>query len=521
MKLSHLLASQTGVNIEQGVDREITSITDDSRAVTPGSLFIARAGTNADGAKYVADAIARGAVAVLAARGSTGLPLGEATLLVADDLGAVTPSIVHAFHGYPARAMRVVGVTGTNGKTTIAFLVQHLLKVASCRCGLLGTVITDDGLDRLPASLTTPGTCELAAVLGRMVRNDCLAVAMEVSSHALHQHRTEGVDFSVAIFTNLTGDHLDYHGTMAKYADAKALLFAGLAPEATAVVNADDPAHIRMIRDTKARVLRCSMSNPKADCVACVRRTSVTSMDLELKGPWGAIDITLPFVGAHNAMNALEAAATGWALGVDREGLRAGLTHAPAPPGRLEPVSTADSPFAVLVDYAHTDDALSNVLSALRKVVGSGRVITVFGCGGDRDRTKRPRMMAVAASQSDHVIVTSDNPRTEDPLAIVAEILAGAPRGCAAQVESQVDRALAIARAVSLAHRGDIVLIAGKGHEDYQIVGKERRSFDDRVEARKALDERAAHETQTRISLGASAARNDRTSSTERTGVCQ
>ena len=511
MKLSHLLASFSGVTVVRGTDPVIASVTDDSRCVTTGSLFVARGGSRADGATFIRDAIAKGAVAVLVARGQEGLVADpHVAVAVSADPGAIAVRLAHAFHGNPANTMRIVGVTGTNGKTTTAFLLQHLLTVASVRCGLLGTVVTDDGKSRTPSLLTTPGGCELAGLLARMAKHDCSALAMEVSSHALQQGRVDGVNFEVAIFTNLTLDHLDYHGTMDAYAQSKARLFAQLAPEATAVVNGNDPACARMIRECRGKVLMCSLEDRPEGCVAHIRRTCVTSMDLELRGPWGSFDVSLPCVGRHNAMNALQAAAAAWALGIDREGLRAGLSNAPAPPGRLEGVTPADSPYAVLVDYAHTDDALRNVLGALRGAVGQGRIITVFGCGGDRDRTKRPRMMEVASRLSDHVIVTSDNPRTEDPAAIVAEVLGGIPDGCAATIESEVDRAKAIRRAVALARRGDIVLIAGKGHEDYQIIGTEKRPFDDRVEARAAVAERAEQEFSTRISLHGAEARVER-----------
>jgi UDP-N-acetylmuramoyl-L-alanyl-D-glutamate--2,6-diaminopimelate ligase len=469
MKLSQLLASLTGVSTVRGSDAEILSITDDSRRALPGSLFIARKGASADGAAFIDDAMARGAVAAVEAS------------------AAEAAAIAHAFHGHPAHLLRMVGVTGTNGKTTTAFLIQHILRESGIRAGLLGTVLTDDGERREPAALTTPGACELAGVLARMVSNGCQAVAMEVSSHALDQGRVAGIGFEVAVFTNLTGDHLDYHGSMDAYAGAKASLFESLSSGGCAVVNIDDPSAGRMLAKCRARVLRCSANGADAECRVCVLRTSIGSMKVELSGPWGAFAVTLGFVGAHNAMNTLQAAAAAWSLGVSVGEMQRALGCASAPPGRLEPVTAPDAPFSVLVDYAHTDDALLNVLSAVRAVVGSGRIITLFGCGGDRDRSKRPRMMRIAAERSEIVIVTSDNPRTEDPNAILSEILAGAPEACSARIEAEVDRALAIRRAVSLARPGDIVLIAGKGHEDYQIIGRQKRSFDDRIHAREAL----------------------------------
>jgi UDP-N-acetylmuramoyl-L-alanyl-D-glutamate--2,6-diaminopimelate ligase len=489
MRLSHLIAKVDGVTVLGDSDPDIGCVTDDSRKVARGSLFVARSGTRGDGRAFIADAIGRGAVAVLcdASIPLTELRGGGVAMLQCSNAANSGVDLAHAFAGFPASAMRMIGITGTNGKTTVAFLVQHLLIHAATTCGLIGTVVIDDGAARTPAELTTPGGIELARMLGRMAHNGCEAVAMEVSSHALHQRRVQGIDFAVAVFTNLTGDHLDYHGSMDAYADAKAQLFDRLRPGACAVVNSDDPAHARMLRSCTARAVRCSVNDASADCHAAVIRVALGGMRLRLHGPWGSFEADFPCVGRHNAMNALQAVAAAWSLGVSAESLESGLSTASAPPGRLQPVTALHDPFAVLVDYAHTDDALSNVLSALRPVVGSGRIVLVFGCGGDRDRTKRPRMAATAVRGADIVFVTSDNPRTEDPIKIIDEILAGVPDDRLECVRVQPDRAAAIAAAVAAAQAGDIVLIAGKGHEDYQIVGTEKRHFDDCEHARAAL----------------------------------
>lgn len=492
MKLSQLVAHAEGVSSVRESDPAISSVTDDSRQVLPGSLFVARRGSTGDGSQFIADAVARGAVAIGIEDGvpTSQWPGRELAIITMSNPRRQAVQLAHALHGHPAKSMRIVGVTGTNGKTTIAFLIQHILSSSEVKCGLLGTVLTDDGNSRVPSELTTPGGCELARTLSRMVANGCQAVAMEVSSQALHQGRVDGIDFSVAVFTNLTGDHLDYHKSMDCYADAKAMLFASLANGAVAIVNCDDPAYTRMLEGCAGRHLKCSGKDRSADCFVEVARVSLGSMSLTLTGPWGVIEVSMGVVGAHNAMNALEAAAAAWSLGVPREAIAQGLASATAPPGRLEPVTPRDAPFAVLVDYAHTDDALMNVLRSVREVVKGGRVIAVFGCGGDRDRTKRPRMGGTAVALADHVIVTSDNPRTEDAESIIDEIFRGIPDTRAGSVERVVDRAEAIARAVAIAQTGDLVLIAGKGHEDYQIIGKEKRHFDDREIARLALESR-------------------------------
>ena len=499
MKLDVLLSRLAPVPAK-AADLDVLAITDDSRTVTPGTLFVARAGARSDGRAFVADAVARGACAVLfvgedpceAIEGAGCV----ARIRAADgtDLARLAGALAARLEGSPSDWMRVVGITGTNGKTTMAFLVQQFVRAAGQRCGVIGTVVVDDGVAAEPASLTTPGGIELARSMGRMVRNGCTACAMEVSSHALDQGRADSVGFKVAVFSNLTGDHLDYHKTMEAYASAKSRLFAMLAADGTAIVNADDPWHATMVGGCRARVLRCSVREEGssgaagADCTATVHASRLGWQDTTFDGPWGSVRVRLPIVGRHNAMNAMQAAAAAWAIGVPAEAIRAALATCSAPPGRLEPVTTPADPFAVLVDYAHTDDALLNVLTALRPLVGpGGRLVTVFGCGGDRDRTKRPRMMGVACANSDRVIVTSDNPRTEDPEAIIDEVMSGRPASGGASVARQPDRARAIEQAVGEARPGDIVLIAGKGHEDYQIIGTEKRPFDDRKAAAAAL----------------------------------
>ena len=497
MKLSTLLAGFPITRCDAN-DPDVWSLAEDSRRVKQGALFLARAGTKTDGRAFIHDAITRGATAVLAPLGSArpeGMPASIAWC-EADDPAGAGALVAERFHGNPSRTLELVGVTGTNGKTTIAYLVQQLLTFAGMRCGLVGTVEIDDGRERVPSQLTTPPALELSELFARMVDNGCRAAAMEVSSHSLDQKRVAALAFRTAIFTNLTGDHLDYHKTMEQYAAAKARLFAMLDAGGTAVLNCDDPWYQSMLPSragSAASVLRTSLVDPAAECHGTVHRMGLESMDVTYRGPWGIMEVRLPLVGRHNAMNALQAAAAAWSRGIDGERIARALAACHAPPGRLQPVAVGGAGFSVLVDYAHSDDALTNVLRALRPTVpAGGRLRVIFGCGGDRDRTKRPRMARAACDGADDVIVTSDNPRTEDPDAIIAEILTGVPAEAHARVAVEADRARAIALAVSSAREGDIILIAGKGHEDYQIIGTEKRSFDDRREAEAALRQRVA-----------------------------
>ncbi len=472
----------------------VVSVADDSRQVVPGGLFVARRGRARDGAAFLADALDKGAGAVLVAAGVEVPPDGaggRALVLETDDPDAVLPVLAERFHGEPSRKLALIGVTGTKGKTTTAWLVRHLLSVGGLKCGLFGTVEIDDGRERRPASLTTPPAIELSATLARMVEHGCRAAVMEVSSHSLDQGRVAGLRFVVGAFTNLTGDHLDYHGTMDAYAAAKSRLFTMLDAQAVAVVNADDPRAQEMIARSPARVLRCGLQTPGGEAGATIFSMDASETHVAFHGPWGAVDVRLPLIGRHNVANALLAAAIAHVAGADAEAIALGLSSAAAPPGRLQPVSRADEPLTVLVDYAHTDDALDKVLTAVRPIVPEGaKLWVVFGCGGDRDRTKRPRMARVACALADRVVVTSDNPRTEPPDSIVREILTGVPADAGDRVEPIVDRREAIHHAVLRAEDGDVIVIAGKGHEDYQIIGAVKHPFDDRLVARAALNER-------------------------------
>ena len=464
----------------------ITDVVEDSRQAGPGSLFVARPGLMQDGRQFIADAVAAGAAAILTDRIDSA-PSGV-TVLIADDVPLAAALLADRFHRQPSRSLKLIGVTGTNGKTTTAHLIHHLLNSANHLCGLIGTVRIDDGATIEDAALTTPPAIALSGMLRRMVDHQRIACVMEVSSHALKQQRTAAQEFNIAVFTNISGDHLDYHQTMDDYVACKARLFVALPREGSAVINLDDPAASAMIRATSASILTCSLSNPQAACRADIRRESITAVDVSFIGPWGEMPLRLPLCGRHNVMNALQAAAVTHLLGLSRDAIHDALMSAAAPPGRLQPVTTPDHPFAVYVDYAHTDDALDNVLRALRPLVpAAGKLRVVFGCGGDRDRTKRPRMAAVAAGLADEIIITSDNPRTEDPAAIVEEVHRGIPADKRSCTTCIVDRRQAIAAAIESAGENDVILIAGKGHETYQIIGTERYDFDDRTVAAEAL----------------------------------
>jgi UDP-N-acetylmuramoyl-L-alanyl-D-glutamate--2,6-diaminopimelate ligase len=467
----------------------IAGVTEDSRRVEPGWLFVARQGTKRDGGAFIAQAIERGAAAVLAS-GPTGVP----TALDCQDPAAMGATLAERVHGSPSSHLGLMGVTGTNGKTTVAWLVRQLMNASGRRCGLIGTIEIDEGTGGHPADLTTPAAEDISGSLARMLGNGCKAAAMEVSSHALDQHRAAGLVFRAAVFTNLSGDHLDYHGSMDAYGDAKAKLFERLGRDALAIVNADDPASERMLRDCKAPMLRCSMRG-RGDATVRVVAEGLESR-ITMAGPWGEVGAQLSLVGDHNAMNALQAVAAAHHLGLARDAIQAALPTLAAPPGRLEPVTVSgvEGP-RVLVDYAHTDDALEKALMAVAGRKGEGKLWVVFGCGGDRDRTKRPRMGAVAGRLADRVVVTSDNPRTEEPRSIVDQVLAGVPADV--WTASDPDREAAIRLAIAQADANDVVVIAGKGHEDYQIVadgagGTRKRDFDDRIIARVALETRVS-----------------------------
>ena len=530
MKLSELFAGVDARVPAQAGQVEVRALSVDSRKVPQGALFAALPGASLDGAAFTQQAIASGASAILAGRALETAPV---PCVVSANPRRAFSLAAARFHGQPSRSLQLVGVTGTNGKTTTAYLIEQLCAARGVPAGLIGTVEArwPGGQER--ATHTTPESHELQAMLARMVTAGVKVAAIEVSSHALTQERVAGCTFAGAAFTNLTRDHLDYHGTMDGYFNAKARLFRELLPaSAPAVLNFDDARcaglaqELRRARDPRA--LGFTTRGAPAAALSAEGLTSTLSglrFTLRLGPPFEpkTLEIESPLIGAHNAENLLAALGLLLGLGVPAEALGQVTKFAAGAPGRLERVpepdssnvssldrSHASSPSSaggriVLVDYAHSDDALARALDAIRTAAGpSPRLACVFGCGGDRDKGKRPLMGAVAAGRADLTIATSDNPRTEDPLQILAEVEAGlaasgkprldpesAARGAAGYCVVP-DRRAAIALAIRQARRGDAVLIAGKGHEDYQIVGAEKRPFDDREEARRALREQGA-----------------------------
>jgi UDP-N-acetylmuramyl-tripeptide synthetase len=468
----------------------VTDVTHDSRQVRAGSLFVAIQGAQFDAHRFVAQARAAGAVGVVSAR-ERPADFDGAWVQVADARAALALAAAEV-HGHPARELALVGITGTNGKTTTAHLVAAMAESAGCKVALLGTVGHRIGGEHVAAQHTTPEASDVQRFLRRAADAGCTVAVMECSSQALDLHRCDALEFAVAVFTNLTRDHLDYHLTMSDYFDAKRRLFdgrTGSRPHAV-VVNNDDDYGAELASDclqAGLRVFRYGIREG-VEVKASELDVRLGGMSFKLQTEAGDRLLRSPLVGAFHVYNILAAVACGFALGYDLATMARAVETCAGAPGRFERVAH-DEDFAVVVDYAHTDDALRNVLRTAR-AVARARVITVFGCGGDRDRTKRAPMGEAAASLSDVIILTSDNPRTEDPEQILADVEVGL---CATgkPYERYVDRRAAIHRAVREARPGDVVIIAGKGHEDYQIIGTETVHFDDREVAREALAARA------------------------------
>ncbi|HUU42523.1 MAG TPA: UDP-N-acetylmuramoyl-L-alanyl-D-glutamate--2,6-diaminopimelate ligase [Planctomycetota bacterium] len=481
MRLSELASVVSDAGLTGG-DVDVTRITHDSREVTPGTLFVALVGEKLDGHDYVARAVEAGASAVVVERPQPGITVPQ---LVVPRSRIALGKLAARFYDEPSRKLKVIGVTGTNGKTTTTYIVRSIVEASGEKAGVIGTIAYTSGDAEVPATNTTPESVLVERLLAEMVASGMTFAALEVSSHALDQGRVDEVTFAAGVFTNISGEHIDYHKDMTRYVRAKGRLFARLDPDAVAVVNADDPYTGEVLSGSRVRrVIRYGLG-AGAEVRAVDVETGVGGSRFRVASPWGELVLTSPLAGEHNVYNCLAAATVTAALGVTPDAVREGIARLAVVPGRLEPVDEGQD-FAVFVDYAHTDNALENALKAARKLT-SRRVIVVFGCGGDRDRTKRPRMRAVAEELAHVCVVTSDNPRTEDPADIIEQIMRGTRDPSKFIVE--VDRRTAIRRAVETARPGDLVLIAGKGHETYQIFKDRTIHFDDREVAREVLRE--------------------------------
>jgi UDP-N-acetylmuramoyl-L-alanyl-D-glutamate--2,6-diaminopimelate ligase len=487
MPTSELLDALPEKTISGTPPAAVTGVADDSRKVERGECFVAVPGLRQDARRFVPDAVARGA-ALVVVEGAAVPGVGVPQVVVPSARAAVA-HLASAWHDHPSRAMTLVGITGTNGKTTTSYLVEALLHALGLATGVVGTVGYVGGTTAMEASQTTPDALQLTELLARMRDDGVRGVAMEVSSHALAQARADALAFDVAAFTNLTQDHLDFHGTFDEYRRAKRRLFEltarSLKPRRVAVVNADDPAGAAMVEGLPLEVLRFGLG-AGADVRAVEHASGIEGIRMTVATPAGQMTVRSPLIGEHNVMNLLTAIGVGRALGLPPDAIGAALAGVGAVAGRFEQVK-AGQDFLVVVDYAHTPDALERVLTTARKLTG-GRLGVVFGCGGDRDRGKRPIMGGIAARLADRVWVTSDNPRSERPQAIIDEIVAGVA-GTTGHV-TEPDRRAAIRAAIEWARRGDTVVIAGKGHESYQIVGSEVLSFDDRAIAKEMLQEK-------------------------------
>ena len=481
MELEQLISKIKPVEIAGQTDVDITSVEIDSRKVTKGTLFVAMRGTQVDGHQFIPKAIEQGAAAVLCEQ----IPEDKAegvTYVQVKDCEDCVGTVATTFYGNPTKKLRLVGVTGTNGKTTIATLLYNMFRAMGHKCGLLSTVCNYIEGEAVPASHTTPDPIELNQLLRRMVEAGCEYAFMECSSHAIAQKRIGGLTFAGGIFTNLTRDHLDYHKTFENYRDAKKKFFDDLPKAAFAITNADDKNGLVMTQNCKAAVKTYS-TRSMADYTAHIVECHFEGMYLEMDGH----EVGVQFIGKFNVSNLLAVYGAARMLGKQPEDILVVMSTLKSVAGRLEPIRS-DEGVTGIVDYAHTPDALENVLNAIHEVLnGKGKVITVCGAGGNRDKGKRPLMAQEAVKQSDRVIITSDNPRFEEPQDIINDMLAGLSAQQMKKVVSIVDRLEAIKTACMMAEKGDVILVAGKGHEDYQEIKGVKHHFDDREELRNAF----------------------------------
>ena len=482
MRLSEILKNVKPLTIAGDVEVEITGVKIDSRQVSAGSLFVAVKGTQVDGHQFIAKAVELGASAVLCEDLPEQLADGVTFVQVASTEEAVGP-VATLFYGDPTSKLKLVGVTGTNGKTTIATLLYNMFRKFGHKCGLLSTVCNYIEEEAVPATHTTPDPIELNELLGRMADAGCEYVFMECSSHAIAQKRIGGLKFAGGLFTNLTRDHLDYHKTVENYRDAKKAFFDGLDKNAFVVTNADDKNGLFMVQNTKATVKTYSIRQ-MADFRARIVECHFEGMYLEIDGR----EVGVQFIGKFNVSNLLCVYGAAIMLGKQPEDILVVMSTLKSVNGRLDPIRSPEG-YTAIVDYAHTPDALVNVLNAIHEVLdGKGKVITVCGAGGNRDKGKRPLMAQEAVKQSDRVIITSDNPRFEEPQDIINDMLAGLDQKQMKKVISIVDRREAIRTACMMAEKGDVILIAGKGHEDYQEIKGVKHHFDDHEVVRECFN---------------------------------
>ncbi len=472
--LTKLIGNIPDVTLQGDSDVVVNAIRYDSRQVWPGNLFVAVKGYDTDGHHFIAQAVKKGAAVIVhedpwdAIHGVTSVKVPSSRKALAD--------ISWEFWDHPEQAIKLVGITGTNGKTTVAYMLWSIFQRCQAPAGMVGTINVRIGTDCYPATRTTPESLDLAQIFDQMRGQDVQVASMEVSSHALSLDRVYGVPFPVAVFTNLSHEHLDFHNTVEEYRAAKGLMFQSLASTAVAILNGDDPASLIYRANTSANIWTYSLYDPKADFYCHDIHADWNGIRLTVRTPVGEQQFSTPLAGKFNAYNLMGAVGAAMALDVPIEDIRGGLLALTAVPGRFERVQV-DVPYTVIVDYAHTPDALENCLLATHDLPGK-KIITVFGCGGDRDRTKRPLMGKIAQDNSDVIIITSDNPRNEDPQRIISDIIKGIDKKKPHIVE--LDRRNAIMAALSEAGEGDVVVIAGKGHETYQEIDGIKEAFDDR-----------------------------------------
>ena len=458
------------------------NICSDSRCVTKGDCFAAIAGSKVDGHDFTAQALDNGAAYIVCQKACS---CPKAEVIVVQDSSQALGLLAQASFTNPSAKLINLAVTGTNGKTTVSYLVRSVIQTAGGKCGLIGTIVYDTGAAAAEAFLTTPDAIDIAGMSREMADKGAEFMMIEASSHALSQNRLAGINFAAAAFTNLTGDHLDYHKTEEEYLKAKTVLFEQLSPDATAILNAQSPEAKEIAQKTRANILWYAV-DAEADITAHIESMDVNQTVYSLGYNDQIQRVKTALIGRHNISNHLAAAGLSLAAGFELSAIAKGLSGLEFVPGRLESIDCKQS-FTVLIDYAHTDDALKNVLTTL-KLLCEGKLIVVFGCGGDRDRTKRPRMARVSEELADKIIVTSDNPRTESAEKIIEDIIAGFEEPDSNRITVEADRKKAIESAIKCANPNDIILIAGKGHETYQIIGNKKYDFDDRKIARDILN---------------------------------